>query len=225
MLRKTRGVVITYTKYRESSLIARIYTEEFGLHSCLINGVRSKSSKNKIALFQPLTLLDLIIYYKQDGLSRISEVRCSYPYKTLSTEARKSAIAFFIDEVLYKTLQEETANYGLFNFLESSLRYLDESTKHYENFHLIFLLRLSSFLGFNPETLEDLMPGETHMLDEKERNIYLAFMQADYESRITIDNPGRRKLLDALLKFFSVHVSNFDKLNSLPVLQEVLKKD
>jgi DNA repair protein RecO (recombination protein O) len=225
MLRKTRGIVITYTRYRESSLIVKTYTEEFGMHTCIINGVRSKSSKNKIALFQPLTLLDLVIYYKPDGLSRISEVRCSYPYKTLSADSRKSAIAFFINEVLHKTLQEETSNYPLFNFLESSLRFLDESREHYENFHLIFLLKLSSFLGFNPEQLEDLMPGEVSVLNEGEENIYKAVLRGNYESRISMNNQTRRKLLDALLKFFSAHVSNFEKLNSLPVLQEVMKNN
>jgi DNA repair protein RecO (recombination protein O) len=225
MLRKTRGIVITYTRYRESSLIVKTYTEEFGLHSCIINGVRSKSSKNKIALFQPLTLLDLVIYYKPDGLSRISEVRCSYPYKTLSGDPRKSAIAFFINEVLHKTLQEETSNYALFNFLESSLRFLDESTEHYENFHLIFLLKLSSFLGFNPEELEDLMPGKVSLLNENEKDIYKAILRGNYESRIVMNNQTRRKLLDILVKFFSAHVSNFEKLNSLPVLQEVMRND
>jgi DNA repair protein RecO (recombination protein O) len=224
MLRKTRGIVINYTRYRESSLIAKIYTEEFGLHSCLINGVRSKGSKNKIALFQPLTLLDLIIYYKTDGISRISEVRCFHPYKTLLTEPRKSAIAFFIDEVLYKTLKEETAGHELFNFLESSLKYLDEATEHFENFHLIFLLKFSLHLGFNPAELEDLMPGEVHLLNEEEKKIYKEMLKGSYESRIIMNNQTRRRLLDVLLKFFSVHVSNFEKINSLPVLQELMRK-
>jgi DNA repair protein RecO (recombination protein O) len=225
MLRKTRGIVINYTRYRESSLIVKTYTEEFGLHSCIINGVRSKASKNKIALFQPLTLLDLIIYYKADGLSRISEVRCSYPYKTLSGDPAKSAIAFFINEVLHKTLQEETSNYPLFNFLESSLRLLDQSTEHYENFHLIFLLKLSSFLGFNPEELEDLMPGEVSILNKDEEDIYKAVLRGNYESRISMNNQTRRKLLYVLLKFFSAHVSNFERLNSIPVLQEVMRNN
>jgi DNA repair protein RecO (recombination protein O) len=223
MLSKTRGIVITYTKYRETSLIVKIYTEEFGLHSCIINGVRSKTSKSKIALFQPLTLLDLIIYYKAQGLSRISEVRCSYPYKSLSTDPKKSAIAFFLDEILYKTIKEETANYQLFNFIESSLKYLDETSLHYENFHLIFLLKLSSFLGFSPGELEDLIPGDSHLLNEEEKKTYLNMLTCDYDSTIKMDNQARRKLLLHILKFYNFHVSNFEKINSLAVLQEVLK--
>ncbi|HXA02208.1 MAG TPA: DNA repair protein RecO [Cytophagaceae bacterium] len=223
MLRKTRGIVINCIKYRETSLIIKIYTEEFGLHSCIINGVRSKGSKNKIALFQPLTLLDLIIYYKADGLSRISEVRCSYPYRTISTDAGKSAIVFFIDEVLYKSLQEETANYELFSFIESSLRYLDEASQHYENFHLLFLFKLSSFLGFSPDELEDLMPGEVRTLSEGQKKTYILMLKGNYDSRIVMTNQERRKLLEILVKFFGLHVSNFEKVNSLAVLQEVMK--
>ncbi|MFL5729160.1 MAG: DNA repair protein RecO [Cytophagaceae bacterium] len=223
MLSKTRGIVISYIKYRETSLIARIYTEEFGLHSCLINGVRNKSSKSKIALFQPLTLLDLILYYKADGMSRISEIRCSYPYRSLHTDARKSAIAFFVKEILYKTLQEETSNPELYEFLDHSLKILDESTDHYENFHLIFLLKLSSFLGFNPERLEDLMPGEWELLSEEENMLYTSILKSEYKSIIRMTNQTRRRFLDILLKFFSIHVSNFDRMNSLSVLQELMR--
>jgi DNA repair protein RecO (recombination protein O) len=223
MLCKTKGIVISYIKFRETSLIVKIYTEEFGLHSCIINGVRSKSSKSKIALFQPLTLLDLIIYYKADGLSRISEVRCSYPFRTISTNARKSAIIFFIDEILQKALQEETSNYELFAFLESSLKYFDEASEHYENFHLLFLLKLSSFLGFSPNELEDLMPGEVHTLSADQKMVYTLMLKGNYKPWIAMTNQTRRRLLEILIKFFSIHVSNFEKMKSLSVLQEVMK--
>jgi DNA repair protein RecO (recombination protein O) len=223
MLCKTRGIVINYIKYRETSLIVKIYTEEFGLHSCIINGIRSKSSKNKIALFQPLTLLDLIIYYKADGLSRISEVRCSYPYRSIPADARKSAIIFFINEILLKALQEETSNHDLFAFLERSLKYLDGTSEHYENFHLLFLFNLSFFLGFSPEELEDLMPGEAHKLSEDQKKAYTLMLKGNYETWIPLNNQARRELLEILIKFFSVHVSNFEKVNSMAVLQELMR--
>jgi DNA repair protein RecO (recombination protein O) len=164
-----------------------------------------------------------VIYYKPDGLSRISEVRCSYPYRTISAETGKSAIIFFIDEVLYKALKEEVANHELFSFIENSLRYLDDTTAHYENFHLTFLLKLSSFLGFSPGTLKDLMPEDFRLLNEQEKQSYFAMLTSDYDSNVKMNNQARRKLLAYILKFYSLHVSNFEKINSLAVLQELMK--
>ena len=49
MIFKTRGIVFRFTKFQETSIIVTIFTELFGLQSYIVNGVRSKSSKNKIA--------------------------------------------------------------------------------------------------------------------------------------------------------------------------------
>ena len=77
MLQKTRGIALSFIKYRDTSIIAKIFTEEFGMQSYIVNGVRSKSAKTKIALFQPLTLLELVVYHnKKKEIHRISEIKC-----------------------------------------------------------------------------------------------------------------------------------------------------
>ena len=74
MLYKTRGIALSYIRYKESSIIARIFTETFGMQSYIVNGIRSKNAKTKIALFQPLTILDLVVYNnKKKDINRISE--------------------------------------------------------------------------------------------------------------------------------------------------------
>jgi DNA repair protein RecO (recombination protein O) len=85
MLHKTKGIVLHYIKYSETSIIVKIYTETFGIQSYIVNGVRSKNNKNKIALFQPLTLLDMVVYHKANAtsLNRIAEVRCSEPFQIM----------------------------------------------------------------------------------------------------------------------------------------------
>jgi len=81
MLHKTKGIVLNYIKYSDTSIIAKIYTEAFGLQSYIVNSVRSSKAKNKIALFQPLTLLEMVVYHKNhQGLQRISEMRTAEPY-------------------------------------------------------------------------------------------------------------------------------------------------
>src|SRR5687768_16731291 len=106
MLHKTRGIVFRFTKYGETSIIVNIFTELFGIQSYIVNGVRSKSAKNRIALFQPMTLLDLVVYYRENAsIKRIKEIKCLHPYQTVTTDVRKSAVAMFINEVLNKTVK------------------------------------------------------------------------------------------------------------------------
>ena len=106
MLHKTKGIVLHFIRYSDTSIIAKIYTEAFGLQSYIVNGVRSKSAKNKIALFQPLTLLDLVVYHKENStLQRISEMRCAEPYQSIPFKVHKSSIALFTAEILQKTLK------------------------------------------------------------------------------------------------------------------------
>src|SRR3954469_12504744 len=109
MLHKTRGVVFRFTKYGETSIIVNIFTELFGLQSYIVNGVRSKSAKNKIALFQPLTLLDLVVYHRENAnILRIKEVKCLRAYQDLTSDIKKSSIAMFINEILNKAVKDQS---------------------------------------------------------------------------------------------------------------------
>ena len=57
----------------------------------------------------------------------------------------------FLSEVLSNTLQEEEQNETLYSYLESTFLWLD-SQSDYANFHLLFLLKLTKYLGFYPDT-------------------------------------------------------------------------
>lgn len=71
------------TKYSETSIIARIYTEKFGLLSFMVKGVRSAKSKSKASMMQPLSLLDLEFQYHENrGLLYIKEFTRAHTYLT-----------------------------------------------------------------------------------------------------------------------------------------------
>ena len=118
MLKRTRGIVLGHIKYKESSIIVKVFTEEFGSSSFIVNGVRSSKSKGKAALYQPLTLLDLVIYYKESKeLMRISEAKMASSFSEIPFDPVKRTIGMFLTEFLSKTLREEQANRSLFEFL------------------------------------------------------------------------------------------------------------
>ena len=228
MLYKTRGIALSYIKYKETSIIAKIYTESFGLTAYIVNGVRSKKARHKVAFFQPLTPLDLVVYHKKNAsLNRISELKCPEPLMDLPVNIKKSSIAIFITEILIKTLKGEDENQALFDFMYQSILVLEHLTGHYENFHLQFMLKLSRFLGFAPANAHEIASQLTaagskiFMADEDEATIDL-FMAEGYANTVKIRNTVRRNILDLVLGFYSIHVDAFGEIRSVAVLNEVL---
>jgi len=219
VLHKTKGVVFRFTKYGETSIIVNIFTELFGLQSYIVNGVRSSSKRSKIALFQPLTLLDLVVYYKENAnILRIKEVKCYHPYQSVTSEIRKSAIAMFIIEVLNKSVKEQSHAGEIHDFVANSLMTLDKLQKP-ENFHLLFLLGLSKHLGFGPNLTEEVLGG--HWMDVGDQEVLKRLMKSDYDSTIMINYAQRQTLLLSLLRFYANHVDNFGEMKSLAVLREI----
>jgi DNA repair protein RecO (recombination protein O) len=221
MLYKTRGIVFRFTKFGETSIIVNIFTEKFGLQSYIVNGVRSKSAKGKIALYQPLTLLDLVVYHKENAnILRIKEVQCAYPYQSLTSDVKKSSQAMFLTEMLNKTVKEQSHAQELFEFLFQALVILDKQQAGYENCHLIFLLQLSRFLGFEPQLIEEVLQGR--LADSKEEELLSELLEADFNDHLIMTAMHRRNLLDLLLRFYATHIDNLGEIKSVQVLREVL---
>ncbi|MCK8493100.1 MULTISPECIES: DNA repair protein RecO [Spirosoma] len=229
MLQKTRGLALSYIRYRETSIIARVYTEEFGLQSYIVNSVRTaKSKNNKIALFQPLTLLDMVVYNKPDrDIHRLSEIKTSHPFQSLPFEVSKSTIAMFVTEMLNKVLKEEAGSPILFRFLVDSVLFLEEARTNYENFHLTFLLKLSFFLGFGPESAREfenqLRENAYAFLPDDEMETALnSMVRQPFGTPIRLARAARNELLDALVAYYQIHIDTIGEVKSLPVLRELL---
>ncbi len=231
MLQKTRGLVLNHFKYQESSIIVRIYTEELGLQSYLVNGIRSSRSRQRMALYQPLTLLHLVVYFKKNRsqINRISEAKCYDPFVSIPFDWKKSTMALFITEILVKTLKEEGANRELFSFLYDSVCYFDQSGENYENFHLYFLLKLSRYLGFAPqsgrEVFEQIQEYKPLRINEKnlqDLGKHLdRLIQHDYQMPCGFSAIQRSELIDYLLDYYRLHMEGFQQVRSLTVLREL----
>ena len=219
MLHKTRGVVFRFTKYGETSIIVSIFTEMFGLQSYIVNSVRTKASKNKIALFQPLTLLDLVVYHRENAdILRIKEVKCLYAYQSIHLDVRKSAVAMFLNEVINKGVKDQSHAGEICEFLITSLISLDEVPSP-ENFHLIFLVKLSRYLGFGPQTNDEVLG--VWLLSREEEELLKKLLIAEYDIQITMSYTSRKNLLEALLRFYATHIDNFGEIKSVDVLKEM----
>lgn len=226
MLHKTRGVVLNYIKYKETSVIVKIFTEQFGLQAYLVNSVRSAKSKNKIALFQPLTFLDMVVYNNdKKEIQRLSEFRGILPFKTIPYDHNKSASALFLAEVLHKSLSTEENQTQLFEFLLSSFSSFDgDETANRHNFHLIFLYQLTYHFGLSASAKEMMRQIETwlpYTLEEREmcEVCLLKIEQLDSGTELKISNQERKLALNAILTFLQKNFSSLNHLKSLDIIK------
>ena len=226
MLSKTQGIVLNYVKYRETSVIARIYTEAFGFQSFIINGIRSKKSKKGLALLQPLTLLDMVVYYKknkEDAIHRISEYKCLEHFSSIPFDIKKSSMALFITELLVKVLQEEEHHGGAYDYLHRFISKLDKTEKGFENMHLALLVSLAQYLGFGIHSIEDLMRQDFSIasLSTKEEMFRMILLLQEQPDQAVSSNQLRRDLLKYLIAYYQRHVEGFEGLNSIEVLNQI----
>lgn len=239
MLVKTRGIVLSFIKFRETSIIVRIYTEQLGLQSYIVNSVRKKAPGSRMALFQPFTLLDLVVYTSpKGGITRISEYKCLFPFASIPFDIRKSSVLLFLSEVVSRTIREEEANPVLFNFLYRSIITFDQMEEGYENFHLVFLLQLAIYLGFAPSSGAEITTqvafathasGASGILSSRPATLHFQLFEPLLED--LIHRPGqtiipngkiRRELLHILIQYYQLHVDKLGEIKSLNVLSEVL---
>jgi len=238
MLYKTRGIVLNHIKYSETSVIVTIYTESFGRQSYIINGVRSKKAKIKANIFQPLFLLNMEVYHKpKRDLQRVKEIQNAFVFSALPYDLRKSTLAIFIAEILYKTIQEQESNRELFEYLFNSIQLLDLKEKGLSNFHIYFLIHLTKYLGFFPNNnysetncYFDLKAGNfvqikpMHFYLDKDQSIIFNQMlkfSGDQHEDLKMEYKKRIQLLEKILEYYTLHNEGVKSIKSLDVFKEV----
>ena len=241
MLVSTEGIVLHFIKYGESSVIATIYTRDFGRQSYLVNAARSKKSQNKASLLQPLFLVDMIAYQKQSReLHRIKELRSYHVYQNIPFEITKSSLSIFIAEVLYKSINEQESYPEMYDFIKNSLLYFDLMEKGSGNFHIWFLFRLTEYLGFLPDTSRvgfegwfDIKKGAVVHFEPShpfyankevtENLMQLSALKIHEISGFEISRKMRDTLVSVLIDYYQLHFDNLGEIKSLNVLREVFK--
>jgi len=233
MLQKTKGIALHYYKYSESSVIAKIFTKEFGLQSFIINGVRQKKAKSKLGLLRPLILLELEIYKKsKTGLKRIKEISISKVLERIPSDINRSLLAVFIAEVLLKTLAEDEKEESLFGYIEALVSELGNMDKIENTFSLIFLINLSAYLGFYPSkenselSFYDLQNGcfsskvfaHTHFISGEDLQNFKALL---FKEKKKISQENRKKILLILLDYYKLHHHELKNLKSHSVIEQL----
>ena len=233
MLVKTKAIVISSLKYQEKSLIVKCFTQSDGLKSYFVpNAFSVKKSNQKIAYFQPFSILEIEANHKNKGtLEHFKEIKLAYSYQTIATDVVKSSIILFLSEMLHHSIKEEEENENLFTFLETALLWLDNH-EEITNFHLIFLLQMTKFFGFFPNKANgnyfEMIDGVfseyqgTSCLNFKETVLLKKLLELKFDSSKKLFLASeRQQLLKFIIDYYSIHLDGFKKPKSLDVLKEV----
>jgi DNA repair protein RecO (recombination protein O) len=239
VVEKTGAIVLHQLKYSDSGIIVQVYTRKFGRISFLVKGMRNKKSGRHNVHFQPLSIIDLVLYYKESrGIQIMKESSVNYLPTDIQSNIKKSCIAIFLGEVLTSVLKEESPHEELFEYINDSIIYFNECHDAFMNFHIAFLTGLSPFLGFEPGKQEnteyiffDMINGRFVQLPPVHGNYAVAdisdilakFFVTSWDKidKIILTGSKRNEVLETILRYYSLHLPGLKKINSLEVLKEV----
>lgn len=239
MLTKTPAIVLHSLKYGETRLIVDMFTRSHGRLSFIVSLPKSVKGKIKKQFFQPLTMLEIEVDVRPRlQLQKLSDVRLLHPFSTIPFDQHKLSISLFVAEFLYYALRGEQQNALLFDYVINSLQWLDSQEDRFANFHLVFLMRMSRFLGFYPN-LDDYATGDYFDLREsvfipappvhrdflrpQEAEKVQLMMRMDFPTMhlFQMSHAERNRLLEVALSYYRLHLPDFPELKSLSVLQEL----
>ena len=242
MLHKTRGIVLHCFTYNDKYAITQIYTEEFGRVSYLIAKTKGKHTKVPKSLFHALSVLDLEVEHKNlRDIQRIKEAKVHLPLSSILFNPVKSTVSIFLAEFIFLTTKDVQPNKNLFDFICQSIRIFDLADSSVANFHLVFMIRLSIFLGFYPNAegymphmFFDMQNGEfvrtkpfhPHFLNPDDSRVFLLLLRMNYENMHTFSLSGKQRvdIINRILEYYKLHLSDFPEMKSLEVLQSFFHK-
>jgi DNA repair protein RecO (recombination protein O) len=242
LIYSTKGIVLRTVKYGETSVIASVFTELFGVQSYLVNGVRTSGRSGKAHLFQPSSLLEMEVYHNDlKNLQRIKDIKWSVVYKNILSDVIKNGVALFMVELLQKNLKQPETNEYLFHFCEDALLELDAADDGITaNFPLYFSLQLAPFLGFRlqnnyseKKNIFNLQEGnfsEENLIGMEHINADISFyfselLKAIHPNdlrEIKMNHKTRSSILKIMESFYAWHVPDFGSMKTLNVLSEIL---
>lgn len=236
---KTRAIVLRTIKYGDKRIIVDMFTRSHGRMAFAVTLSQSSKGRMKKQLFQPMTLLSIESDFRpQASLQRLKDIRLTVAYSSIPFDAHKLGISLFLAEFIYHALRGEQRNEQLFDYIESSMEWLDNCQEKFANFHLVFMMRLSKFLGFFPNLSDyakgcrfDLrsacftatVPTHSDYVDADEAAALTQLIRMDFFSMhlFRLSRHDRNRLAELITTYYRLHLPSFPELKSLQVLGEL----
>lgn len=242
MIHFTKGIVLRTIKYGETSVIASVFTELFGIQSYMVNGVRTSGKTSKAHFFQPASILEMQVYHNDlKNLQHIKDLKWAVIYKRIFSDVTKNSVALFMVELLQKNLKQPETNESLFYFCEDAFLQLDSAEiTVMANFPIYFALQVAQILGFGlidnyseEKNIFNLYEGSfsaERSATENQLSVEVSFyisqllkaIHPDDLREVRMNRNIRMAILKNLESYYSWHVSEFGTMKTLNILSEIL---
>ena len=239
MLHKTRGIVLYSLPYNDKYIIINMYTEDFGRVSYMIYNTHSRKSKVPRVLIQPLSVIEMEVEHLNNrDMQRIKEAKSGLTVTQLHFHPVKNALSLFLSEVLYRIIQEKEPNRPLFDYLYRSIKWLDIADKGIANFHLAFLIQLSTYLGIHPDgssykkgyffdlrngIFSESLPEHNNYLNKEDSIVFERLLRINFENMAlyTFTRHERTGIIRHIIEYYRIHLSDFPEIKSLAIMQSL----
>lgn len=239
MYHKTQGIVLNTINYNDKYLLVSLYTNQFGRVTYMVPKSKSKTAKIPKSIFTPLTILDLETDHRPAReIQRIKEVQIIHPHYSVSGNIIKTSIALFLSEFLTKILKDTDEYRIIFSYLSDSIQILEECDKGLANYHLVFILKLSRFLGFYPNlenyvegdffdmlngTFVNKQPLHKYYVNKSDSKALSLLARINYENMhyFKFSRLERQNIINRMIEYYRIHLNDFQNLKSPDILHEL----
>ena len=239
MFHKTHAVVLNTINYNDKYILASVYTNVFGRVTYMVPKSKSKAARIQKSLFSPLAILDMEVeHLPSRDIQRIKEVRTLSPLYSIQGNMVKTSVVLFLSEFLSRVLKDTDEYQIIFNYLNDSIQILEESQNGLANYHLVFILKLTRFLGFYPNlenytegdyfdlvngTFVNRQPVHRHYVNRQEGKALSLLSRINYENMqyFQFSRQDRVNIINRMIEYYRIHLHDFQELKSLDILHEL----
>ena len=241
MFQKIQGIVLSSINYNDKYILVQIFTDTSGRVTYMVPKTNSKSSKVSRSLFMPFALLEMDAEHRDSrDIQRIKEAHSILPLYSIPNDISKSSMVFFLSEFLTKVLKDVNENNNLFQYLTQSIQVLELAEKGIANYHLVFILNMTRFLGFYPN-LEEYQQGDifdmlngvfvrnqplhNHYVSRPDSLALSKLYRISYENMhlFKFSRQDRINIINRIIEYYRIHLSDFPAIKSLDVLHELFE--
>tara|TARA_B100001093_G_scaffold520499_2_gene616937 strand:+ start:48242 stop:48946 length:705 start_codon:yes stop_codon:yes gene_type:complete len=228
----SKAIALKYIKYGESSIVSKMLTRKKGLQSFIVKGVRQKKSKQKLVCFEPLKLSEISVNHKDNStlqyLKKIDLLE-SINYNYINPNV--NLLSIFIAEVILKTTKENFEDKYLFEFIWETKKYLLTKNLINDDFIFVFLIKLSSYLGFQPSIenisnpyfdLEKARFVKTKNINTLNISLSSVFRCLIKNESTTLSTEKKSEVLSCLIKYYKIHSHDLNNLMSQKIIKSVM---
>lgn len=237
MYRKLECIALRTVRHSDRSSILTAYSREIGRVSLLVPAGNGRSAARMRALLMPLGRFDCVADIRPGKeMFNFRDVRpLSLPP---AGDPLRSTLALFITDFLSALIRDNSPDPNLYCFLSESVAKLSSSLpiNALQNFHIIFLTRLSRFLGIEPDwpsytdgaifdmrdgIFREAPPAHRQFLPSGEAAVAVTLSRLNYSTGglLRLSRFDRNTILDRLLMYFQIHYPSVAAPASLPILR------